>query len=191
MNRVLKLKSIKDIRTMTDPYRMKIIRTFHFFDRPVTVKDLATELDEPHGKVYYHVKKMIDFGAVKLVKTEKINGIVAKYYELTFDSLDVSNCEDDDEDTQRSSYKKLVNQFFNEYRDMFKTTIDKIEKNDDVRNRSVLVGTELHFSAESFEEFNEELDKLIKKYIDKKEGDFFRKQMIYSYFTAPKDLDDV
>lgn len=87
--RSLILTTDEEIRVMTDPYRLRI---YHIFNNasptPLTVKDVATRMDEPHGKVYYHIKKMLDIEALKLVREETIKGITAKYYSLAFESID-------------------------------------------------------------------------------------------------------
>jgi len=44
---------------------------------------LAKELDEPLGNVSYHVKTLLDYGCVELVKTEPRRGAVEHFYRST------------------------------------------------------------------------------------------------------------
>lgn len=70
----------EEIKMVFDPYRLRIIYNVEKSNEPLTVKQIAAILEEPANKVHYHVKKLVDFGYFKLVKTETINGIIAKYY---------------------------------------------------------------------------------------------------------------
>lgn len=83
MEDVKVLKTIEEIRAISDPYRNKILNCFYRIGEPITVKQLADELGEVPAKVHYHVKKMEKAGVLTLVYTKKVNGIIAKYYEPT------------------------------------------------------------------------------------------------------------
>lgn len=69
-----------DMKMVFDPYRLRIIYTVSRSKDPLTVKEIASKLNEPANKVHYHVMKLFNFGYFKLVKTKNINGIIAKYY---------------------------------------------------------------------------------------------------------------
>ncbi len=59
MEKTLYLRSNKDIRMMTDPYRVSILQVFKKNgEQGFTVQEIADKLGDPHGKVYYHVKKV-------------------------------------------------------------------------------------------------------------------------------------
>ena len=83
MKDVKHLKTLEEIRAISDPYRYKILNCFYKIGEPITVKQLADELGEVPAKVHYHVKKMEKAGLLTLVHTKEINGIIAKYYEPT------------------------------------------------------------------------------------------------------------
>lgn len=77
------LSSKEEIKALSDPYKIEILTTFGFFGGPATVKQIADKMKETPAKVHYHVKKLEALDILKLVKTETINGIIAKYYEPT------------------------------------------------------------------------------------------------------------
>ena len=52
-------------------------------DRMASPKELAKELDEGLSQVSYHVKVLLDFGMIELVKTEPRRGAVEHYYRAT------------------------------------------------------------------------------------------------------------
>lgn len=74
---------MEQIKTFSDPYRIKILNYFIDFNRPATVKQIADAMNEVPSKVHYHIKKMQKSNILTLVYTEEINGIVAKFYEPT------------------------------------------------------------------------------------------------------------
>jgi len=196
MKRILELKTIKDIRTMTDPYRLEIIRIFQRSEpESLTVKDIAREMDEPHGKVYYHVKKMIDIGAVELKRTEKINGIVAKYYMLAFDEMSSShknNQLDEHNDEIKSAYSDMIANLFNNHRDMFLNFINSKNLEERVfkpgEKESVVRATEVYLDEASYDELKKELEDLLNKYTKKVEGEnYFRKTIFASVFSTDEN----
>jgi DNA-binding Lrp family transcriptional regulator len=83
LDEVKLLKTVEEIRALSDPYRYKILNCFYKNGEPITVKQAADELGEVPAKVHYHVKKMEKAGLLILVFTKEINGIIAKYYEPT------------------------------------------------------------------------------------------------------------
>lgn len=74
----------EEVRVIFDPYRRKIIRVFLSSLEPFTVKQVADILGEHPSKVHYHVMKLLSIGVIKLVHTEVIRGIVAKYYQTEY-----------------------------------------------------------------------------------------------------------
>ncbi len=84
-------KTDEEVKMIFDPLRSKIISTIAYMKEEMTVKQIATEMDLPANKIHYHVKKLYDFGALDLVRTENINGIIAKYYNLKYDIYAVDN----------------------------------------------------------------------------------------------------
>jgi hypothetical protein len=79
----IRLKSLSDIKTFSDPYRMLIYKTFSNSEEAITIKRVADLMGEVPAKVYYHAKKLIKLGVLELDHEENINGIIAKYYKAT------------------------------------------------------------------------------------------------------------
>ncbi len=78
-----------DIKLLSDPYRIRILDTFKSFGRPATVKQVADRLGDTAAKVTFHVRKLIGLGLLTLDHTEMINGIVAKFYVLAYETIHV------------------------------------------------------------------------------------------------------
>lgn len=77
-------KNDEEVRILFDPYRRKILKIYLESTEPLTVKQVATILNEQSSKVHYHVMKLLRIGVVRLVKTKVVRGIVAKYYQTDY-----------------------------------------------------------------------------------------------------------
>lgn len=77
------LTTLEEIKAINDPYRLQIVFCFQRMGRPATVKEIADNMGEVPAKVHYHVKKLESAGILRLSHTKNVNGIIAKYYELT------------------------------------------------------------------------------------------------------------
>ncbi|QMS85313.1 winged helix-turn-helix domain-containing protein [Candidatus Xianfuyuplasma coldseepsis] len=87
MNRKV-LHTDKEVRIAFDPYRIKILRLFILHKgEAMTAKQVADHLGEPPSKINYHIKKLESIDILQLDHTENINGILAKYYVLPYDTV--------------------------------------------------------------------------------------------------------
>lgn len=188
MKKILVLKTRDEIRTMTDPYRVDIMQIFRKNKcQPMTVKQVADALGEPHGKVYYHIKKMLKIDALELVKTEKINGIIAKYYRLNFAEIAIEKDEMMNDDTQaRMHANVLVSKMFDDSKSTFLSQSDLFTKENIIEgeDQSHLSATTLTFDSESSKAFQAELMALIEKYesVEKTEKTF-DKTFFFALYT--------
>lgn len=91
--KVIILKSIKiarteeEIKVLFNPFRLKILDTFLLYKKPITVKQLATLLGKQPSFVHYHVMMLLKIDVIELVRTEVINGIVAKFYQRKYKQI--------------------------------------------------------------------------------------------------------
>lgn len=68
-------------KALAHPLRVKILTSLH---RGVSSPNqLSQELDEPLGNVSYHVKTLLEYDCVELVKTEPRRGAVEHFYRAT------------------------------------------------------------------------------------------------------------
>lgn len=84
------LEKASDIKIFLDPFRSRIMRVMKDAGRPMTVKEIADEIGVVPAKVHYHVKKLESIGVLHVEHTKVVNGIVAKYYDFTTDSVALS-----------------------------------------------------------------------------------------------------
>lgn len=132
MKEVKHLKTLEEIRALSDPYRYKILNCFYKIGEPITVKQLADELGEVPAKVHYHVKKMEKAGLLVLVHTKEINGIIAKYYEPTAKNftIDGEGNEGMNEALKLSETQKLIAEIFDDSKRNFLKQMTAKEKKD-------------------------------------------------------------
>jgi DNA-binding transcriptional ArsR family regulator len=68
-------------KALAHPLRMRILSSLH---RGISSPNqLSQELDEPLGNVSYHVKTLLEFDCIELVKTEPRRGAVEHFYRAT------------------------------------------------------------------------------------------------------------
>jgi|GEM_PF-1093035 len=77
----LQLDTEERLKAFTHPYRMKLIHVLREMSRPATATEVARSLGDGPGKVHYHMRLLEQAGIVVLVRTETVNGIIARYYE--------------------------------------------------------------------------------------------------------------
>lgn len=115
MEEVKFLSSLEEIKAFSDPYRLQLLTTYRNFGQPATVKEVADYLKETPAKVHYHVKKLEKAGIIRLVYTQEINGIVAKYYEPTAERFVIRHKEHGKELNKviQNESQRIVANFYN------------------------------------------------------------------------------
>jgi len=68
-------------KALAHPLRMRILTSLH--DGISSPNQLSQELGEPLGNVSYHVKTLLEFDCIELVKTEPRRGAVEHFYRAT------------------------------------------------------------------------------------------------------------
>lgn len=81
MDEVLYLQSLAELKAISNPYRMAILKLFGVVpDEPLSGKMIAERLGEPTSKIHYHLKELEKIQVIRIVKTKEINGILEKFY---------------------------------------------------------------------------------------------------------------
>lgn len=83
------LSTLDEIKTISDPFRLKILFLFDEENTPKTVKQMAVKLEEVPSKVHYHVKELERIGVLVIIKTMEKSGIVEKFYLPTAETFKV------------------------------------------------------------------------------------------------------
>lgn len=84
---VLRVSSLEQLKTISDPLRLEILETVA--DKARTVKQVADLLKKPPTKLYYHMSALEAAGFAVVVETRIKSGIVEKYYRAAAESIEV------------------------------------------------------------------------------------------------------
>ena len=68
----------QQLKAFTDPLRIRVLTILK--QRAATNQQIADALGEPHAKVLYHVRFLLDVGLIRLVNQQIKGGNVEKYY---------------------------------------------------------------------------------------------------------------
>jgi DNA-binding transcriptional ArsR family regulator len=76
----LMISDLETLKVLADPLRLNIIS---YLRKPGTVKQVATRIDKPPTKLYYHFNLLEKHGLIQMVDTRIVSGIVEKHYQRT------------------------------------------------------------------------------------------------------------
>ena len=82
MKERLEVTSLSQLRLLAHPLRVRIMRLFSGERVTLSVKQMAERLGEPHSKVHYHVRKLVEGGFLEPAGEQVVNGIVERFYTL-------------------------------------------------------------------------------------------------------------
>ncbi|MCB0141451.1 MAG: helix-turn-helix domain-containing protein [Caldilineaceae bacterium] len=74
------LRDVETIKVFADSLRLRIVKRM---EEPITVKQVAEELDIPAAKLYYHINLLQKHGLIQVVGHNLETGIVEKIYQVT------------------------------------------------------------------------------------------------------------
>lgn len=172
MKDIVKLTTLEQIKTYSDPYRLKIITLIRNNKEPLTVKEIADKLEEVPAKVHYHIKKLEKAGIIELVRTKEIKGIIAKYYYLTANSYELvgENINEHSKKIYKSQVLTVINEFYEKSKNMVMDSVsERINKGNDI-NFTSLVDRKIYLTTEEFQELNGQIKEILYKYEKKREG---------------------
>jgi len=180
------LNTVEEIKIYSDPYRLRILKTFLDFGRPATVKEVADRMGEVPAKVYYHVKKLESIGLVSIDHTEIINGIVAKYYDSYSGQIEIKAAEIEPE--MRSVYWSNVRRLIAEQFDQTKETFLNRVNGDGDTGR--FMQNILYMNPEEAEELFRQVQKLFEPYERKRSGEEVKAYDLFLALGAEKSEAD-
>lgn len=162
MKEVLVLRDLEQIKCISQTYRISILEAFE--DQPATAKMISEKLDEPHAKINYHLKEMLKYGIIILVKEVAKLGIVEKFY------LPVAKQFVVDSKTMKISDAN-VRESLNQYRLMIynkisETFYNAIGHNDEQILKMNMI-YDLYLTDDEANQLYDELKAVLQKYSDK------------------------
>lgn len=163
------IRTEKEIKIFSDPYRLKIIKTYQRNNKPMTVKNVADEMGEVPANVHYHVKKLLSINILELDHIEVVNGINAKYYKLVDDEfrIDFSKVNNTVEyEKSLNHVESIMENILDEFKSNFRQLVIENKDKDD-KDKSVngmFLSPSIYLSSEDSEEFAKEINNLVERY---------------------------
>lgn len=165
MKEVLVLKDLKQIKSISQDYRIRILETFK--EQPATAKRVSDILGEPHAKVNYHIKALAKVGILELVEENVKLGIVEKYY------LPVAKAFVIDSGVMNSSDKTVVasiNQASHAlFERIYKEFYASLEAPDKEFPNKLIHKTDVYLTEEDAKVLHMKLEEVIKEFLKDKE----------------------
>lgn len=165
MEKIKVLKTLEEIKAFSDPYRLQILFTLKKLEKPSTVKQIADKMGETPAKVHYHVKKLEKFDILKLSHTEEINGIIAKYYDFTSESITIDSKQSDPAITKLviNETQKAIASIYDESKKVVLKELQNIEDNAN-GNVNFFRSSNVLLSQERAKELNNYINEFFDKY---------------------------
>ena len=191
------LSTLEEIKAFSDPYRLQILTHFKQLERPATVKQIADIMGETPSKVHYHIKKMEKHDLLHLVRTEEINGIVAKYYEPTAEEFIIKHKKHGDfiDKIVLSETERTISIIYDESKNIVIKQLERMAQLEKEKNikKDLYTGSftsdEIYLSPEEAKEVSELLKTINKKYGNRKKCDN-EETIKYHIFTAVMPIVD-
>ncbi|MBN1778516.1 MAG: helix-turn-helix transcriptional regulator [Clostridiales bacterium] len=101
MDKPIVLAGKKELDIYVNPRRQELLRLMQIINQPVTPKELSRRMGISASSVQYHIRKLVELGAVKLHHTEQINGITARFYWLPPRTISMGRTPNSAENAQR------------------------------------------------------------------------------------------
>lgn len=198
MKNIYEVKTKEELKVISDPFRMSIIKTFLKNDKSMTLKDVADILGVAPSKVHYHAKKIIAYNMLILDYTKEINGIIAKYYKSGYDSYQINYGELDEkmDDKFISSAEemvvKLLGDFSNTFSDRIRAKQKMLEEKksdesvEDVEVKGSITQDSLYLTEDEYKKVVAEIGDIFDRY-NKKTDD--KEKLEFSFLLGSISLD--
>ncbi|MFN8376927.1 MAG: winged helix-turn-helix domain-containing protein [Anaerolineae bacterium] len=102
---ILVVEAPDQIKAFTDALRLRVLRIL--CERAATNQQISDMLGEPHAKVLYHIRFLLDSELIKLVDTQVKGGNVEKYYRAVARTFDIRPAQIDVERDVQLAYSTL------------------------------------------------------------------------------------
>lgn len=182
------LSGIDEVKVYSDPYRLEILEVFYKADKPLTVKQVASSMDQTPAKVHYHVKKMEKANLLELIYTKEVNGIIAKYYEPTARIFIVDgNYNKENSLVIRNNLERVVVQEFDNAKENF---LEGLRTCEDNKTFTGTLGSEkIYLTDDEFQEIKNMIQEFCndKKYFIEDKNN----KKKYQYLFSIMDIDNL
>lgn len=158
---------LETLKVIADPLRLRIRE---LMEHPTTVKAVATKLDLPPTKLYYHINLLEKHGLIVLVNTQLVSGIVEKHYQLSAQAVQVAkHLLSPNDDPEGTGINLTIGAMLDSARkDLIQSARDGVVEWDDEgeRHKGVAIQTAtMNLTEDQAAQFYQELEQLVSNYV--------------------------
>lgn len=141
------LKTMSEIKIISNPIRMKVLRNYYTLGKPATVKQMAVFMGEVPANIHYHVKKLVEINVLELHHTENVNGITAKFYLPVAKSIKIEDEDNTITDGYINEKEIIVSNIFDEGKKEFLSALRELNSDDE---KGTLFATKVALTEEEY-----------------------------------------
>jgi len=160
MKDCITLKTMHEIKIISNPIRMRVLRNYYAYGKPATVKQMAQYMDEVPANIHYHVKKLVEIGILALHHTESVNGITAKFYLPTAKSIKIEDENNTINDGYINEKEIIISNIFDESKQVF---VQSMRASSDEEEQGTLVATRIQLSQNEYHDVLKYITDLVEK----------------------------
>lgn len=176
MKEVLVLKDLEQIKAVSQQYRLEILEAFD--NKAKTAKQIAEIMDEPHGRVNYHIKMLEKVGIIELVEEVTKFGVVEKYYAPVAVKLIIDSNAVMLDDEMSDSINKVSLAFFENISREFYSSFENLTGGP---TRKISYAVDYYLTDDEAKELYDRLSKIVDEYLVGKEEP---REGTHRHFTA-------
>lgn len=166
---IFTVDDLDTLKVIADPLRLRLRELLY---KPKTVKQIASALDLPPTKLYYHVNLLEKHGLIVIVDTRVVSGIIEKHYQASARIVHVSRHLLSPNFDSGEAMTLTLSTFFDSARDDLMRSVQ--EGNVDVTgdeetplfHRAALFTDSVYLTDEQAQELYEETRALFQRYSD-------------------------
>ncbi|HKL10827.1 MAG TPA: helix-turn-helix domain-containing protein [Clostridia bacterium] len=180
MKEVIVLHELEQIKAVSNSYRIQVIKAFG--GDLATAKTIADKMGEPHAKVNYHIKELLNVGVLELVEEKVRLGIVEKFYKPSAKVFIVDrNILNGEEGCMGDS---LIDSCMGIFEGVSKEFYKAIENEDDLNEETLLIkNDDYYLTKEEAGLLHEQVHRYIENFMNDRKGNEYGETRKYSIST--------
>ncbi len=188
MKEMLVLRTLDELRVLTEPLRVQILETLG--GDPLTVKQVAERFGEKPTKLYHHFELMEAAGLIQKVKTQKKRGTVETYYQATAEDFTL----DPNLFTAASPSHESIETLQSLFNSLFQSTLIALRSSlraglitpDDPNHTAMLAGVHIEATPAQLAKIRAKLQEL-SEVVDKANGGPLSYNLTVAFFPIKKN----
>lgn len=181
MEKVLCIENAEHVKILMDRKRLEVLRVLRENNKPMTAKQIADALGLKPATVSFHTSKLCSIGVLHIVRTEIVNGIIAKFLEPTAHHFKIIAKDEVTTSLVSQQMAESAENMYNNAKDLY---VENMQKNKMSPKRISLC--DVYLTKDEFTKINEMIDRFIQESSEKS----LPQKRHYKMFITFADCDD-